>query len=177
MAFPNPPKTWTFQESVESSELNGELRDALLVVGPHLIARRTADQSTVSTTLANDDTLVTPSIAANEVWQFRFLLSVITGAGGLKSSFSIPTGGDLQMTRMGPDSAGASYVEQARLTATDGSSLNYITNASVARLYVLEVLYINAGNAGAVTHRIALSTASGTSTVKAQSTLWGVKLA
>jgi hypothetical protein len=169
------PKTWSVGETLTAANFNTHIRDNQLAEGPHLIARKTSDQNTVSTTLANDDTLFTPSIPANEVWRLTVVHSVITGAGGLKSSWSIPTSSELQMTLIGTGTAIS--VQHQRLTATDGASVDYITNATVARLFIMECLFINAGTAGAVTFRFALSTASGTSTMKAQSTLWGVKLA
>jgi len=123
----------------------------------------------------NDDTLFTPSIAANEVWRLTLVHSIVTGAGGMKSAWSIPTSSTIQSILMGDGTIVP--VQQARQTASDTSTVDYIANASVARLYVMEMLFINAGTAGAVTFRWAQTSASGTSTVKANSTLWGVKLA
>jgi len=174
MAF--PVITRSQGELITPAIWNADFVANMNLMGPHLIARKAADQNTVSTTLANDDTLFTPSIAANEVWQFYLYLYVVTGAGGLKTSFSFPASGELLMTLIGFDAGGSTSVQQARLTASDGASQTYLTN-STGRLWVQEVLFINAGTAGAVNCRIALNSASGTSTMKAQSTLWGVKLA
>jgi len=168
------PKTWAFQEGVESSELN-TIRDILRSMGPHLIARKGSDQSVASTTLANDNTLFTPSIAANEVWYLRLVHFVVTGAGAMKTAYSIPTGSELQRTITG--SNGTVVVEHIQQTASDTPVHTYIAGAATGRLYLDEMLFINAGTAGAVTLRIALNSASGTSTSKANSTLWGVQLA
>ena len=174
MAF-TTPRTWTDGELVTKAIMDPHVRDNFLAMGPHLIARKTADQNVTSTTYANDDTLATPSIPANEIWHLRLVHSVTTGAGGMNGSWSFPTSGDLQMIMIGD--SGSVLVQQKRLTASDGDAVNYIINASAARLYVMDVLYINAGTAGIVTRRNALTSASGTSVVKANSTLWGVRLA
>lgn len=166
------PRTWTDTEFVDDDIMNAAIRDNFRSMGPHLIARRTADQSVTSTTFANDDTLFTPSIPANEIWQFRMLIRASTGAGGLSTSFSIPTSSEMLMTWVGDAS-----VQNFRLIASDGSQFDYIVNNTNGRFYVMDGLFINAGNAGAITHRVKLTTASGTSNVKAQSTLWGMKLA
>ena len=170
-----PPKTWSVGETLTAANFNTHIRDNQLAEGPHLIARKTADQNTVSTTLANDDTLFTPSIPANEIWRLTLVHSIITGAGGMKSAWSIPTSSTLQAILIG--SGVSVLVQQSTQTASDTPTADYIVNAATARLYVEDVLFINAGTAGAVTFRFALSSASGTSTMKAQSSLWGVKLA
>jgi len=142
----------------------------------HLIARKASDQIVSSTTLASDDTLFTPSIPANEVWYLRLIQSITTGAGGMKAAWQIPTSSEIQRLRTGLDDGGV-LVAQTRQTASDTPTLAYIVNSTNPRLYVEELFFINAATAGAVTFRFALTTASGTSTTKANSTLWGVKLA
>jgi hypothetical protein len=175
MAF-TVPKTWSVGETLTAANFNTHIRDNQLSFGPHLIARKASDQNvTASTTLVNDDTLFTPSIAANEIWRLTLVHSVITGAGGMKSTWSIPTSSELQMLMTGEGVS--ALLQQARQTASDTPTLNYLANIASARLYVMEVLFINAGTAGAVTFRWAQTSASGTSTIKANSTLWGVKLA
>ena len=175
MAFPNPPKTWAFQESVESSELNTELRDALLAEGPHLHARKTSDENVTTTTLQDDDNFTFP-VAANEVWLFKLCLLVVTGAGGMKSSFSFPASGLLDGFLLGQNDGATDDHQPVTLSASDGSTVSYVSN-STRKFYILEGMYINAGTAGNVVYRNALTTASGTSTVKANSTEWIVKLA
>ena len=170
-----PVSTRSTDDLITAAIWNADIVSNLNNSVMHLLARKTSDENVTTTTLQDDDTLVTPSIGTNEVWQLRLLLSVITGAGGMKSSFSVPTSGDLQMTLLGLDSASAA-VQQKRLTASDGDTVSYLANWTTGRLYIMDVLYINAGTAGVVTFRNALTSASGTSTVKAQSTLWGVRL-
>jgi hypothetical protein len=175
MVWTGDPKTWAFQEGVESSELNTEMRDRFLSMGPHLIARKTSDENVTTTTLQDDDALTFP-VAANEVWLFKVNLLVVTGAGGMKSSFSFPASGLLTASLVGVDSTGGLDVQPQRLTVTDGSTVSYAASSS-GRLYFMEGVYENAGTGGTVTLRNALTTASGTSTIRTNSTVWGVKLA
>jgi hypothetical protein len=167
--------TFAFQEGATSTKMN-LIGDNFDLSAPHLLARKTSDEPQTSTTLQDDDALFTPSIAANEVWQLRLYLYVVTGSGAAKSSFSFPTGGELLMTLIGFIAGGTQSVQQARITATDGAAQTYVSN-STGRLWIQEVLFINGGTAGPVTFRWALDSAGGTSTVKANSTLWGAKLA
>src|SRR6266498_3250468 len=71
------PKTWAFHEGVESAELNTGLRDEINSMGPHLIARKSPDEADATGVLQNDDNLLLV-LAANEIWQFRFTLFVVT---------------------------------------------------------------------------------------------------
>ena len=65
------PRTWVDGELVTASLMNTHVSDNFTSMGPHLIARKTSDQTDSVGTLQNDDHLLTPSIAANEVWWVR----------------------------------------------------------------------------------------------------------
>jgi hypothetical protein len=171
------PKTWSSGETLTAANFNTYIRDNQLSFGPHLIALKASDQNvTASTTLVSDDTLFTPSIGANEVWRLTLLQGIITGAGGMKSSWQIPTSSTIQLVVSG-NAPGPSFGIHSGQTASDTPTYAYEANVSSTRLYVTELLFTNAGTAGAVTLRWAQTSASGTSTVKANSTLWGVRVA
>jgi hypothetical protein len=170
------PKTWSSGETLTAANFNTYIRDNQLSFGPHLLVRKTSDQSVASsTTLVSDTALVTPSIAANEVWWFQLRIRV-TGLSGadLKHTFSFPAGGTLDMTTLSSSTAGV-YVQDDELTASDTPTQTAILDNS--KLVPVEVLYINAGTAGVITYRWAQNTSNVTATtVKTNSTLWGVKL-
>jgi len=145
----------------------------------HPIARKTADESvTSSTALQDDDHLFTPSIPANEVWKFHLQLRVQPGAGGQKHSFSFPSGGTMNFLAIGLNSGATQYVQQpGEFTTSDGNSTTTQT-FSGNNLYLIEALYIQGGTAGVVTFRWAQTSSNATaSIVRANSSLWGVKLA
>jgi len=90
MAWTNP-KTWAFQEGVESSELNLHLRDNLLAVGPNIVrARLTADATVSGTTLTNVSGIAFP-IGASEIWSVEFHgMAQVDGTGDYKSNWTVP---------------------------------------------------------------------------------------
>jgi hypothetical protein len=172
------PKTWSAGETLTAANFNTYIRDNQLSFGPHLLVRKTSDQSvTSSTTLVSDSALVTPSIAANEVWWFQLRIRVSGISGGdLKHTFSFPAGGTLDMTSTSNSATGSVYVQDDELTASDTPTQTAILDNT--KLVPVEVLYINAGTAGVITYRWAQNTSNATATtVKTNSTLWGVKLA
>jgi hypothetical protein len=157
--------------------MNG-LRDNDRLAGPHLIARKTSDESVTSSTVLQDDNeLFTPSIAANEVWQLKLYIRFQGATPSIKYSFSFPTGAVLDITSLYVDTGGTTWITATEATVTDGSVLT-ILGGTNPRLIPVEMLFVNSTNAGAITFRWAQNTSSGTSTiVKANSTLWGMKLA
>ena len=50
------PKTWCVGETLTAANFNTHIRDNQLAEGPHLIARKTADQSVTSSAVLVDDT-------------------------------------------------------------------------------------------------------------------------
>jgi len=171
MAWVGDPKTWAFQEGVESTELNTEMRDRFLAMGPHLIARKTSDQVNSTTTYAADTVLFTPSIPANEVWWLEWRLVVVVASPDPKFRHTFPSGGisskvngitgDRQLGGLTSPTAGGS------------PSWNNDTSGFPG---VITAMFSNGATPGAVGLDWAAA-AAGTVTVKANSTLWGVKLA
>jgi hypothetical protein len=180
MAF-TVPKTWAFQEGVESAELNTHLRDNFLAMGPHLIVRKASDQSVTSSTAFVSDTALTMSVGISEVWLFRFHLRYeASAAGDIKIAFSLPASGQIDATANLPIGTTGSFQDATwqTITATDANPLGFAgAGAGLARTQVIDGTYIGGGTAGSVTLRWAQNTSDGTATkVLTHSTLWGVQL-
>lgn len=174
------PKTWAFQEGVESAELNIEIRDNFRAMGPHLIARKTSDQSvTSSTVLVNDAALFLPMLA-NEVWQFKFLVTYGAGTGGhMGMAFTFPTGGDLRLGIIALDTAGIASNKMFSTTTSPTATRDFQGLGATSFVTVpMEGVFVNGANAGNLQLQWAQWISNGTSTtVKTHSTVWGVKLA
>ena len=173
MAF-TAPTTRATDFLVTAAIWNAEHVDNFNTAVEHLHARKTAAENVTTTTLQDDDNFQL-TVAANEVWKVRLSLLVITGAGGMKSAWSFPASGNLYGFSQG---GGVSVdFQNQRQTASDTPTVDYIANNTTGRLYHCEAVFVNAGTGGTLIWRNALSTASGTSTVSANSTMWVVKLA
>jgi hypothetical protein len=178
MAWPTTIHTWATGETLTAANMNAQVRDALNASGPHLLARKASDETVSASTALQDDDALTFAVAANEIWDcsLRLLISA-SSTGNLKFSFGFPTSGTLYMVWEGFDAGGTFNIHHVKLTATDGSSLNAQASTTEFFLSPVQFLFVNAGNAGNVTFRWAQNSSAGSSTVKANSTLWGVKLA
>ena len=160
--------------------MDTHIRDNFLAVGPHLIVRKPSDESVVaSVTQQADDHLILP-VAANEVWHFKFSLVVVsTAAADFACSFTFPTGGDLRLSLFALNDAGTAVNQNWSSTTSPSATKNLATSATAAEYstFPLEGLFVNAGTAGSLTLLWAQVVASGTTTMKANSTLWAVRLA
>src|SRR6266545_451259 len=142
------PKTWSSGETLTAANFNTHIRDNGDATW-HLIARKTTDESVTSSgVLQNDDQLLW-SVAANEIWIARmYLLFTAATAGDINVSWGFPASGVLYASAPGSlDAAGAVVSPLSKLTATDGTSINFFGDAP-EKLFMEDVLYINAGNAG-----------------------------
>lgn len=137
-------------------------------MGPHLLVLKAADETISNTTIQSDDHLITPSIAANEVWWLEWRLRIISVAGAYRAQFVIPSG----------SIAGSSNGTTGdRLVSTTSGGANIDSNnAADGFAHIIRAQFANGGTPGVVTLQWCSSGASST-TVKANSTLWGVKLA
>jgi len=141
-------------------------------MGPHLIARKTSDETDSTGTLQNDDILFTPSIPANEVWELEWnLICVSASSGNFQMAATFPSG----------TFSGTVYTLSTNSmmsgTSSPTSTMSGDINTSAAgQIIKVSGKLVNAGTPGAVTLQWCRQT-SGSFTVKAQSTLWGVKLA
>lgn len=178
------PRTWTDGELVTAAIMDVHVRDNFNAMGPHLIARKTSDQSVTSSTALVDDTALQLTVAANEVWLMHFHLRYqANGTADMKISFAFPAGGVIDAAASGSmANATTIFADQTwpNLTASDANPLPFSGGGSVSdtRTLLIDGTYIGAGTAGTVKLRWAQNTSDVTATkVLAQSTLWGCKLA
>ena len=175
------PRTWTDGELVTKAIMDPHVRDNFLAVGPHLIVRKTADESvTSSTVLQNDDVLLFP-VAANEIWLFRLGL-VYTGiqaTGDIKLAFTFPAAGEIAASAVLRDASGTFvYKDWTGTTTPSSSQIAEAIGATVKRYLPIEGIFINAGTGGNVTLQWAQGASNATATtMRINSTLWAVKLA
>lgn len=174
------PRTWTDGELVTASIMNTHIRDNELALDQHLIVRKTSNQTvTSSTVLVNDTALVLP-VSANEIWKFEFHV-IATGAstGDIKIAFTFPAGGDFSAHLAADDSTGTPVVGQWGTTSSPTAARNFGMNGAAVK-YVFPIVgtFYNGGTGGNVTLQWAQNASDVTATtVYANSTLWGVKLA
>jgi hypothetical protein len=149
------PKTWAFQEGVESAELNTHLRDNLNAIGgPIVRLRKPADQSVANTTLTNDTTF-TFSIAASEVWGVELHAATsIDGNSDWKHHWSVPSGATGHHWWLG--APGPEFNRQD--LATDGVIGKSSTTFTGLDFYAT---IVNSTTPGSVTFQFALFTAAG----------------
>jgi hypothetical protein len=174
------PKTWAFQEGVESSELNIHLRDNLNSMGPHLIVRKTADQTVTSSTTLVDCTSMLLTVAANEIWRVSFnIIYSADGSPNIKFAFTFPASGRIIVGGIGQNTAGATQWRLFEGTTTPTNTADFVgTGSSVQKWLALEGVFINAGTAGNLQLQFAQNTSNvNNTTVNANSTVWAVKLA
>lgn len=141
-------------------------------MGPHLLVRKTSDETDSVGTLQNDDQLFTPSIAANEVWLLEWWLWCISTSSGTASfAATFPSG-----TFAGTASGVTENNMMSGAASPTATATVAVNNAAAGQIITIRAMLTNAGSAGAVTLQWARAT-SGSFTVKANSTLWAVKLA
>ena len=174
------PRTWTDGELVTKAIMDVHVRDNFNAMGPHLIVRKTSDQSvTSSTVLVNDSVLVLP-VGVSEIWHFTFFV-VYTGAstGDIKIAFTFPSGGDIRMSLIGRNAAGTVVDQNFSTTTSPTSSIDFAAaGTTFANTLPLTGVFVNGGTGGNLQMQWAQQTSDATATiVKANSTLWAVKLA
>lgn len=176
------PRTWTDGELVTKAIMDPHVRDNFLAMGPHLIVRKTSDQSVTSSTVLVNDSALLMAIAANEIWLTRWCLSfsAVQGSGDLKVAFTFPAGGEVGMTAPGADQTSA--FTQGRFegttTPTTARAMAGPISSTARSFQVIEGVYINAGTAGNLQLQWAQNASNATATImRANSTLWAVKLA
>jgi len=165
------PTTRATDFLVTAAVWNAEHVDNFNTAVMHLINRKTADESTSSTTLQNDDHLLTPTIPLNEVWLLEWALTAVSTAGAFKVAITFPSGTfSGAITGVGGDL----FVSgNGTVTNTQTASSNSATDGMAHRL---RGVFTCGGTGGVVTLQWA-SSAGTNVTMKANSTLWGMKLA
>jgi hypothetical protein len=144
-----------------------------------LKVRKPSDESlTANTTLQNDDHLVL-TVAANEVWQVEcFLRFTASSAGDLKTAWTFPASGELNVIANGEDTSNIDYIHSNTYTTSPTSNIQFGGNGANTSPAHFKMLLTNAGTAGTLQLQWAQSASDGTATVvKTNSTLWAVKLA
>lgn len=179
------PRTWTDGELVTAAIMNAHVRDNLNASAPHLIVRKTSDQTvTSSVTLVSDTALIAP-LAANEVWHLRWgILYSTAGVADIRIAFNASaTLTYLAFRTAGMDNANAVSTPGWYLGAASGdtASTNFFSSengtASPAYIEITGVVVAGAG-ASNITMKWAQGTSDASNTiVKTNSTVWGVKLA
>ena len=179
MAF-TAPVTRATDFLVTAAIWNAEHVDNFNTGVQHLAVRKTSDQSvTSSTTLVDDSALVLP-VLASEIWQFKFFVVYGAGAtGDIKVAFTFPTGGDFRLSLLAADAAGTLLMQTASSTTSPTPTISLKGNGITTYATIpFEGVYVNGGTGGNVTLQFAQVVSDATAaTIKAQSTLWGVKLA
>jgi hypothetical protein len=176
------PKTWIVGETLTAANFNTHIRDNLLSVGEHLIARKPSDESVASSTTLQDDDTLTLTVGANEVWQMFYLLrvSAVSATVGIKIGWTFPTSGEISFSSYGINTAGAqiNWFIQSSSSPYTGISLGVSLTGSQTNMMPITGLYVGAGSAGTVQLQWAQASSNGSATiVKQHSTLWAVKLA
>jgi hypothetical protein len=182
MAWTEPPRTWTTDELVTAAIMNTHVRDQFNATW-HLIAKKTADESVTTSTVFQDDDHLVLALAANEVWQFQYMLIVQgSSSGDLKMQWTFPASGSFSAQATVEPSAGGAFSTQLQETTTSPTG-SVITNiggagATIPRIIVVHGFIINASTAGNLTLQWAQNTSNATATtLKTNSALWGAKLA
>lgn len=173
------PRDWTDGEFVTESILDTHIRDNLLALGPHLIVRKPSDESvTSSTALQADNDLILP-VGASDVWLSKWYV-LVTGAttGDFQLRFTYPASGILAGMGLFVSTAGAVTGIGFGDAASPTGATTVNLDASVGNLGVFDLQYTGGGTSGNVTLEWAQGASDATpTTVKANSTLWGYKIA
>ncbi len=162
------PKTWSSGETLTAANFNTHIRDNLLVAGPHLIARKTADQSQGTGSFVDDSHLVL-AMGANDVWQVELTLAV-SSAASIALAWKFPSG-NIFLTAAGINATPASVFFTWDASSSPSSNTSWSSGQNL-RVYGLVRNGATPGNFLPYWEGL-----SGTGTFMANSTLYGVKLA
>jgi hypothetical protein len=173
------PRTWVDSEFVTAALMNAHLRDNLNASAPHLVVRKTADQSVVSSTTQVDDDTLKLTVAANEVWNVQFnVLHSAAAAGDIRIGFSWPSG-NISFSGTGDNESATTtfYIWQSSTSPHAGWAFNGL-GTGLKTFVCIEGVFTNGGTAGDLKMRGAQGTSNApASVVHANSTLYAVKLA
>ena len=171
------PRTWTDGELVTKAIMDPHVRDNFLAV-PHLIARKTADESVISSTTFQDDDHLFFTIGVNEVWQVQYPLMVRADpAGDIKIQFTGPSGCLPVLSALITPGSGGAPLSYTWTALSTSQSLG-ITSATVSEPILISGDVVNGGTGGTFMMQWAQVGSSGTATkVMANSAIVGMKLA
>lgn len=173
------PRTWVTDELVTAAIMNTHVRDNLNALN-HLVVRKTADETVNnSTVLQNDDSLVLP-IGANEIWLATWYpIWQSTTVADIKFAWTFPTGCSVGYGFLWSDAANAvTHYRQYTGTSPTNSNALHGQGTELVGPAPMNLHIVNGSTSGNVTLQWAQNTAEVSNTiVKANSTLWAVKLA
>lgn len=172
-----PVGTRATAELITPTIWNADLVANMNALGPHLIVRKTSDQSVTSSTVLVNDTALLMAVAANEVWRFEMMLFWAAAAtADLKWTFTAPAGATYNASTVYPFAAGGgnASIQQVIAAAVD---FDLEVQDAANNLTMFYGLIVNGGTAGNLQFQFAQNASSATpTTVKTHSTLWAVKL-
>jgi hypothetical protein len=181
MAYTDP-STAVLGELAHAADWNTSVRDNFRAMGPHLIVRKPSDESlTSNTTLQADDHLILP-VAANEVWRTDWdLLYQTNTTADLKIRWTFPAGGTLSISWIWVDAAAAFSLNTQTVSTSPTSTFSIgglAGGAGSAQVMCVPMVYVNGSTGGSVVLEWAQNTSDANASImKANSALWGVKLA
>jgi len=176
------PKTWSSGETLTAANFNAQIRDNELALGPHLIARKTADQSVTTSTTLVDATTMTLPVGASEVWQFEFDVIYSAGnTGDIKFAFTFPAAGRIDASVVWVDDGGSTTLPRnwsGTTTPTSSVNLSGFGGAGTRPFLPIQGIFTNSVTGGNLQLQFAQVVSDATSAVVyANSTVWAVKLA
>ena len=171
------PRTWTDGELVTKAIMDPHVRDNFLAV-PHLIARKTADESVISSTAFQDDDHLFFTLGVSEVWLVQyFLMARADPAGDIKFQFTGPSGCLPVLNSIVGTGSGAGALSYRWEALSTSQSLG-ITSATVSETIVISGHVVTGGTGGTFMLQWAQVGSSGTATkLMTNSALMGMKLA
>lgn len=145
----------------------------------HLINRKTSDQPVTSSTVLVDCTSLVLPVLANEVWQFDFNIVYDAGStGDIKFAFTFPASGRIDANAAWLSAGVTATVLAWTGTTTPTAAASAFGTTPDRSFLPIRGIFTNSTNAGNLQLQFAQNTSDGTaSTVRANSTVWGVKLA
>ena len=159
---------------------NTGVRDNLETAVMTLRARKISDQSVTSSTVLVDCTAMALPVAANGIYEFRFIViyEALT-AGDIKIGFTFPTSGDLRLSIVAATAADTFGFPVFSSTTSPTIAATFSgQNAGAYLVLPFEGVFVNGANAGNLQLQFAQGTSNATATtVKAHSTVWAAKLA
>jgi hypothetical protein len=144
----------------------------------HLAARKSVDESITSSITPQNDDVLLQALAVNEVLQFELNLLITGGAGNFLGSFTYPSGSIAGTVIC--LAAGSTLTRWDIGSSTSPSAgFESRTNSTTIPTFVTATgVMTNGGTAGNLQFQWAQNSSSATATiVKANSTLWVMKLA
>ncbi len=175
------PKTWSSGETLTAANFNTHIRDNELALGPHLVVRKSSDETISSNATPQDDDFLLMAVAANEIWLVSFnVLYSSSITADFQWRFTFPTGGRIDATGVAFNpSLAVMYMNVSDTTSPGTAQSLGGGGVGTPRLFIkVEGIYTNASTAGNLTFQWAQNTSDASNTVvHANSTLWAVKLA